>query len=86
MKNKKEKIKTPRKAARAIDLLDKLVGELHYFYGNSPKFRTEVLNFATEIEGILKELAVNKTEAHHKIATKYKKYYEEKLKEIEDGQ
>lgn len=81
-----KKEKTPKKAARAIDLLGKLVDQLHYFYGTSPKFKKEVLHAATEIEDILKILAVNKTETHHKIASKYKRYYEEKIKEIENGQ
>jgi hypothetical protein len=72
-------MKTPKKAAKAIELLDNLADQLHYFYGNSPKFRPEVLVHVLEIEQILRDLAVNQMETHHKIAKRYESYYKNKL-------
>ncbi len=72
-------VKTPKKAAKAIELLDNLADQLHYFYGNSPKFRPEVLVHVLEIEQILRDLSVNQMETHHKIAKRYESYYKNKL-------
>lgn len=70
--------KVPKKANKAIGLLDDLVTKLHYFYGEHPDFRRDVVNPASQIENILKELAINKKETHKRIADKYEKYYKKK--------
>lgn len=71
--------KLPKKADKAIELLDGLVEQLHYFYGNNDrKFKTDVLKDATDIENILKDLAVNKKETFKRIARKYSEFYKKK--------
>ena len=74
------KAKTPKRAQKALDLLEHLVEQLHYFYGeNDHRFRQDVLQSAFQIENILKDLAVNKVETHKRIALKYENYYKKKL-------
>ena len=67
--------KVPKKANKAIELLDELVTKLHYFYGDHPHFRRDVVRPASQIEDILKDLSVNKKETYKRIAKKYEKYY-----------
>ena len=77
--------KTPKRADKAIGLLDNLVELLHYFYnGNEDKFRKDVLKSATEIEDILKELAVNKKETFKRISKRYEAYYRKKQEAIDN--
>lgn len=67
------------KADNAIELLDGLVEQLHYFYnGEETKFKEHVLKSATAIEDTLKELSVNKKETFKRIAKKYDEYYKNK--------
>ena len=63
----------PKRANHAIELLAGLVEQLHYFYGEDRKFKTDVLKDAIEIENILKDLSVNKKETFKRIAKKYEK-------------
>lgn len=68
----------PKRADKAIGLLSGLVEQLHYFYGEDRRFKTDVLKDAIEIENILKDLSINKKETFKRIAKKYKEYYETK--------
>lgn len=75
--------KIPKRADKAIGLLDNIVEQLHYFYGNNDsKFRKHVLKDAVEIENILKDLAVNKKDTYKRIADRYKTYYEQKQEAV----
>lgn len=86
MFQKKKETKLPKKADKAIKLLEKLVQQLEYFYfGNTKKFGVNVLKDAIEIENILKELAINKKETHRRIAKRYEKLYENKIKKHDDA-
>ena len=71
--------KVPKRANKAIGLLEDLVNQLHYFYGNNDtKFRKHVLPHAVEIENILKDLSINKKETFKRIARSYENYYRNK--------
>ena len=71
--------KVPKRADKAIGLLDDLVEQLHYFYGtNEREFKKSVLKSAIEIENTLKDLAVNKKDTFKRIAQKYESYYKKK--------
>jgi len=71
--------KIPKKADKAIQLLEGLVEQLHWFYGNNDKkFKEHVLKDATQVEDILKELAINKKETFKRIARKYSELYKKK--------
>ena len=75
----------PKRANRAITLLDGLVEQLHYFYGNNDvKFRKSVLKDAIEIENVLKDLAVNKKDTFKRIAKKYEEHYRKKQEAIDN--
>lgn len=79
----KEKI--PKNADNAIELLEKLVTQLHYFYnGDELKFKKNVLKDAVEIENTLKELAINKKDTFKRIANKYESYYKRKQEAIDN--
>lgn len=75
--------KVPKKANKAISLLEDLVEKLHFFYGDHENFRNDVLKPASEIEDILKELAVNKKETFKRISKKYEEYYRQKQEAID---
>lgn len=84
-KKKKDEPKLPKKADKAIKLLEKLVEQLDFFYfGDRTKFRKHVLKDAIEIENILKDLAINKKETHRRIAKRYEISMEKKIKEHDD--
>jgi len=74
--------KTPKKATKAIEILDGILSQLEYFYGgmDHPRFREDALKPILEIEQLLKDLAINKRETHRTIAKRYEKLYEDKLK------
>ena len=74
--------KTPKKASKAIELLDSILNQLEFFYGgmSHPRFREDALKPILEIEQLLKDLAINKRETHKTIAKRYEKLYEDKLK------
>ncbi len=72
----------PKKADKAIGLLSGLVEQLHYFYADDRRFKTDVLRDAIEIENILKDLAVNKKETFKRIAKKYEEYYKNKSTDV----
>ena len=74
----------PKRAEKAILLLEGLVEQLHYFYGDHRRFKTDVLKDAIEIENILKELSINKKETFKRIAKKYENYYKRKKESIID--
>ena len=76
--------KAPKRADKAIQLLEGLVEQLHYFYGDNRKFKTDVLKDAIEIENALKDLAVNKKETFKRIAKKYDEYYKRKQQAIDN--
>ena len=77
--------KLPKKANKAIGLLEGLIEQLHYFYnGNEEKFRRGVLRSATEIENTLKDLAVNKKDTFKRINKKYEEYYRKKQEAIDN--
>jgi len=77
--------KIPKRANKSIELLDKLVSQLHYFYGNADKkFRQHVLKDAIEIENTLKDLAINKKETFRRVAKKYERYYSKKQEAIDN--
>lgn len=82
---KKDNQEIPKRADKAIKLLDGLIEQLHYFYQDDRRFKKEVLKDAIEIESILKELAVNKKETFKRIAGKYKRYYENKNDSVIDS-
>ena len=73
----------PKRANHAIELLEGLIEQLHYFYGDNRKFKTDVLKDAIEIENILKDLAVYKKETFKRIAKKYEEYYKKKQEAID---
>jgi len=75
----------PKRANHAITLLEGLVEQLHYFYGEDRKFKTDVLKDAIEIENILKELAVNKKETFRRVAKKYDEYYKKRQQAIDNA-
>lgn len=70
--------KVPKRANKAIGLLENLVEKLHYFYGDHQDFRNDVLKPAMEIEDILKDLSINKKETFKRISRKYEDYYKRK--------
>lgn len=71
--------KTPKRIDKAVGLLDNLVDQLHYFYGNNEKaFRKDVLKPAVEIEHVLKELSASKTDTFKMIAKKYEEFFKQK--------
>ena len=76
--------KVPKRADKAIQLLEGLVEQLHYFYGDDRKFKTSVLKDAIEIENVLKDLAVNKKETFKRVAKKYEEYYRKKQEAIDN--
>lgn len=66
----------PKKANKSIRLLEGLVEQLHFFYGDNPeKFKKHVLKDAIEIENNLKDLAINKKETFKRISKRYEEYY-----------
>jgi len=76
--------KVPKRANKAISLLEDLVEQLHYFYGNNDtKFKRHVLKNAVEIENILKDLAINKKDTFKRIANVYSEYYRKKQEVID---
>ena len=78
--------KIPKRADKAIQLLEGLVEQLHYFYnGHESKFKIEVLRDAVEIENVLKDLAVNKKETFKRVAKKYEEYYRKKQEAIDNA-
>ena len=77
--------KVPKRANKAISLLEDLVEQLHYFYGDDDtKFKKHVLNNALEIENILKDLAINKKDTFKRIAKSYNEYYRKKQEVIDN--
>lgn len=75
----------PKKANRAIDLLEGLIEQLHYFYnGNDLSFKKHVLKDALEIEDILKDISITKKETFKRVAKKYEDYYKKKQEAIEN--
>lgn len=77
--------KVPKRADKAIQQLEKLADQLHYFYKGHPKFKKEVLKPAKEIENILSELAINKKETFKRIAKRYKDFYEKKQEALDSA-
>jgi len=78
-------VKLPKRADKAIGLLDGLIEQLHYFYGSSDdKFKKHVLKDAVEIENTLKDLAVNKKGTFKRVAKKYENYYRKKQEAIDN--
>lgn len=76
--------KVPKKADKAIGLLDGLVEQLHYFYMDDTRFRRDVLKDAIEIENTLKDLAINKKGTFRRIAKKYEEHYRKKQEAIDN--
>ena len=76
--------KVPKKADKAIGLLDGLVEQLHFFYMDDDRFRRDVLKDAIEIENTLKELAINKKGTFRRIAKKYEEHYRKKQESIDN--
>ena len=74
-----------KRANKAIKLLDGLVDQLHYFYGDHPNFRKVVLNDAIEIENVIKDSSVNKKETFRRIAKKYEEYYRKKQEAVDNA-
>lgn len=74
--------KVPKRADKAIQLLEILVDQLHYFYNGNVKFKKDVLKPAKEIENILSELAINKKETFKRIAKRYKDLYDKKIDNV----
>jgi hypothetical protein len=75
--------KIPMRADKAISLLDGLVEQLHYFYGNNDsKFRKHVLKDAIDIENLLKDLSINKKDTFKRIAKRYESYYRKKQEAV----
>lgn len=85
MSNQVNPKEIPKRADKAISLLEGLIDQLHYFYnGDELKFKQNVLKDATEIENILKDLSVNKKETFRRISKKYEEYYKNKSDPIVD--
>ena len=76
--------KVPKRADKAIELLEGLVNQLHYFYGENRKFKTDVLKDAIEIENTLKDHAINQKDTFKRIAKKYDEYYKKKQEAIDN--
>ena len=68
----------PKRADNAIQLLEGLINQLHYFYGEDRRFKTDVLKDAIEIENTLKEHAINKKDTIKRIAKRYEEYFRKK--------
>lgn len=77
--------KTTKKSDKCIELLNDLVDQLYFFYGNRNKeFKDNVIKPATIIENTLRELAVNKKTTFKQIAERYEKIYKQKQKKVID--
>ena len=74
----------PKRADKAITLLEGLVEQLHYFYGEDRRFKTDVLKDAIEIENTLKEHAINKKDTIKRIAKRYENYFRKKQEAIDN--
>ena len=70
--------KLPKRADNAIQLLEGLINQLHYFYGEDRRFKTDVLKDAIEIENTLKEHAINKKDTIKRVAKRYEEYFRKK--------
>jgi hypothetical protein len=79
---KKNKVKQPKKALKAIEELHVLVDQLRFFYPEDNRFRDEVLKRAVYIEDVLCELSIDKKIDHARFASKFKNLFNKENKEL----
>ena len=74
-------MKESKRVVQAIATLDMITQYLHYYMGDCPEFRQFIKVELHNIEGLLKELAVDQKLQNIKLAQKLRKKW---AKELED--